>query len=160
MPEPRIAKSLDTLRSQVQEEFPSVPRSPVYFGWLGDAAHRKRKSDHNPDRPSGVVRALDIPHFPGKGLNTYVLADYMIAHPDKRLRYIISNGRITGNAAFVAQNPQYGCRRAWRWGRYRGKNKHDRHMHISVVRVPVLYDDPEPWDLGFKPPAPAEEMVA
>jgi hypothetical protein len=142
----RIARSLDTLRSQVQTEFPTAPKSK--FGWIGDISHSKRRSDHNPN-PVGVVLALDIPHQPKLGLDTYVLADYMRAHPDIRARYIISNGRIAGNAGFVAANPQYRCPGPWQWGRYRGRNKHDQHMHISTAHTEALYDDVAKWDLGF-----------
>jgi hypothetical protein len=143
---PRIAKALDTLRTQVQAAFPAAPRGE--FGWIGDARHRARKSDHNPNS-WGIVLALDIPHYPKIGLDTYVLADYMIAHPDKRARYIISNGRIAGTGLFVKHNKQYRCPGAWQWGVYNGANKHDRHMHISTERLPTLYDDPSKWDLGF-----------
>jgi len=131
---PRIAKALDTLRRQVQTEFPTAPKAE--FGWIGDTRHQARKSDHNPNA-SGVVLALDIPHCPEIGLNTYVLADYMKQHPDSRCRYIISNGRIW--------NPSISPK----WRPYRGANKHDHHMHVSVAPRPALYDNPSQWDLGF-----------
>ena len=40
----RIAKALATLREQVNSKWPN--RSKVNDGWLGDAAHQARKSDH------------------------------------------------------------------------------------------------------------------
>jgi hypothetical protein len=144
---PRIAKALDTLRAQVQKEFPKAPKSE--FGWIGDTAHSNRKSDHNPNK-AGHVLALDIPHRPEIGLDAHVLADYMIAHPDKRARYIISNARIAGNAAFIKGNPKYRCPGPWQWGRFRGANLHRHHMHISAARPQELYDDASRWDLGFE----------
>jgi len=142
----RIAKALDTLRTQVQTAFPKAPKRE--FGWIGDASHRAHKSDHNPNK-NGVVLALDIPHRPRIGLDTYALADYMIAHPDERARYIISNSRIAGTADFVKQNPKYRCPGPWQWGRYRGKNKHGQHMHVSASHDEDLYDGTNKWDLGF-----------
>ncbi|TIL32421.1 hypothetical protein [Mesorhizobium sp.] len=47
-PAVRITKRLDTLHSQVNRLAPK--RSKLSDGWLGDAKHSMRKSDHNPGR--------------------------------------------------------------------------------------------------------------
>jgi peptidoglycan hydrolase-like protein with peptidoglycan-binding domain len=141
----RIAGCLGKLRAQVQDLVPDAPKEE--FGWIGDAAHASRTSDHNPDS-NGVVKALDVPHVPTSGLDTYKLADYMIAHPDPRARYIISNRRIAGDAAFVKANPIYKCPGPWQWGPYNGTNPHDMHMHVSSSRDAAIYDKANDWDLG------------
>lgn len=136
MAEPRIAKSLGRLREQVQQLFPDAPKSE--FGWIGDQAHRNRTSDHNPDS-LGIVRALDIPHMPGIGLDTYELAahfrDLGNAGNEPRIRYIISNRRIWNPAISKA------------WRAYNGANAHDQHVHVSVVGGNSA-DDARDWDLG------------
>ena len=136
MAEPRIAQSLGRLREQVQQLFPNAPKSE--FGWIGDQAHRNRVSDHNPDS-LGIVHALDIPHLPGIGLDTYELAahfrDIGNAGNEPRLKYVISNRRIW--------NPSIS--KAWR--AYNGANAHDQHVHVSVVGGNAA-DDARDWDLG------------
>ena len=138
MPDPRIAKSLDRLRAQVQKLFPDAPKNE--FGWIASAEHRRQNpnSDHNEDE-LGIVRALDIPHVPAIGLDTYDLASHLRdvgnAGREPRLKYVISNRRIW--------NPSIS--KAWR--PYNGKNAHDQHIHVSVVRGDVA-DDPRDWDLG------------
>ena len=67
----RIAKSLGLLAATVNAAAPN--RSKASDGWIGDASHAARKSDHNPNRtpgdgiPDGVVCALDITHDPANG---------------------------------------------------------------------------------------------
>src|SRR4051794_9209283 len=58
----RLAKALETLRSQVNAAHPT--RRKASDGWIGDTAHSARKSDHNPNS-AGVVCALDMTHDPG-----------------------------------------------------------------------------------------------
>ncbi len=129
----RIAKSLDTLRSQVNNKYPQ--RSKLSDGWIGDTAHSSRKSDHNPN-PSGVVCALDITHDPAHGCDAGELAETLRRNRDPRLSYVISNARIFSSTV----SP-------WQWRPYSGANKHNKHCHISVKQQPHLYDDPRPWSL-------------
>ncbi len=130
----RLAKSLETLRAHVNAKWPN--RSKQSDGSIGDAGHSSRASDHNPD-PSGVVRAIDITHDPKGGFDSYAFADMLLKEQDKRLKYVISNGRIGSGPAGV----QPGV-----WRKYTGANKHDHHCHISVV-PDARGDSAQGWDI-------------
>lgn len=139
----RNAHSLDTLRKQINAMFPN--RDKRSDGTIGDAKHASRSSDHNPwikikenGKTIGIVTALDITHDPSVGLDSERLAEAWAASRDKRIKYIISNGKI------MAGN---GGPKPWVWRRYDGYNKHNRHVHISVEDTKDLYDDDEEW--GF-----------
>lgn len=132
----RIAKSLDTLRAQINAMAPN--RSKASDGWIGDVAHQATKSDHNPNA-AGVVNALDITHDPAHGVDARKLAETLVASRDKRISYIISNGEIINSQV-----------QKWQWRPYGGKNPHRAHVHISVLDDPALYDDPSPWIVSVK----------
>lgn len=140
----RVAKSLETLRSQVNTAHPD--RRKDSDGTIGDEAHATRNSDHNPwvqDGSTGVVTALDITHDPAHGVDTYAIAETLRKNRDARLKYIISNRRI-----FSSQVSP------WEWRPYNGTNPHDQHVHISVLSDKKEYDDTSPWKLeGITAPA-------
>lgn len=127
-----MAKSLATLLKQINEKFPA--RSKASDGWVGDTSHSRRKSDHNPDA-SGCVCALDLTHDPRSGMDSYILAQALIDSGDRRISYVISNGRIA--------NPKV-HKGAWR--PYSGINPHNHHVHISVIREHA--DEGALWDLS------------
>jgi len=130
----RIAKSLDTLRTQVNAIAPG--RSKAADGWIGDAAHAATASDHNPNTAS-VVTALDITHDPKNGFDSWAFAEMLRGRRDPRIKYVISNGRIFSSDI----SP-------WEWRKYNGANKHDRHVHVSVSIHAARYDDPKNWDIA------------
>ena len=139
----RLAKSLETLRSQVNAIWPG--RSKDSDGSVGDTSHAARPSDHNPDK-SGIVHAIDITHDPKGGFDSYSFADMLLRKQDSRISYIISNRRIGSGP----KGPQPG-----KWRKYTGANPHDHHVHISVVSG-AKADDTTPWDIGGTAvPAPA-----
>lgn len=129
----RLAKSLVELRSQVNDRWPN--RSKNSDGWIGDTSHSARKSDHNPDH-RGIVHAIDITHDPKNGFDSYKFADAMLADQDPRLSYIISNGRIGSGPSGTKPGV---------WRKYTGANKHDHHVHFSVLAKRA--DDDSPWDI-------------
>jgi hypothetical protein len=131
----RIARSLGTLRDQVNRSFPK--RRTDDDGWIGDAAHAQRNSDHNPNE-HGVVTALDLTHDPAHGFDSYAFADMLKALKDPRIKYLISNRRIS--------NP---LKQNWTWRDYHGDDPHTGHIHISVSADPELYDDPSSWELSM-----------
>jgi hypothetical protein len=55
---------------------------------------------------------------------------------DRRIKYVISNRRIFSGEV----SP-------WTWRPYSGVNAHDKHVHISVIDDPALYDDIAPWSV-------------
>jgi hypothetical protein len=130
---PRLAAGLATLRDQINATYPN--RSKLSDGWIGDAAHAARASDHNPN-DAGVVTALDITHDPAGGPDTWQLAEVLRQRKDPRIKYVISNGRIFSSVV----SP-------WTWRRYAGTNKHAHHIHISVSPDPALYDLASAWTL-------------
>lgn len=139
----RLANSLITLRDQFDELAPE--RDTSSDGTIGDAAHAARASDHNPDS-SGVVKALDITHDPAHGVDTYQIAEQLRLSRDDRIKYVISNRRIFGDAGYAARNGG----EPWTWQRYGGSNPHDHHMHVSVD-LPDL-DSPAPWPIKLTAP--------
>jgi hypothetical protein len=104
-------------------------------GWIGDSAHASRKSDHNPNQ-AGVVVATDFTHDPKGGFDSYAFAEHLRQAKDKRIKYVISNGKI-----FNGQ----GGSQPWSWRPYSGSNKHDHHVHISLRQEPAFHDDDSPW---------------
>ena len=114
-----LAPALVALLGQINTLSPN--RDKRSDGTIGDAAHAARKSDHNPD-PDGTVRGLDITNDPKHGIVSDAIAKHLVAKPDARLDYVISNGMIASRAA------------GWKWRKYTGKNPHDKHVHISVLK--------------------------
>jgi hypothetical protein len=136
----KLCKAGAALREAIDDAFPD--RSRRRDGWIGDARHAARKSDHNPTA-EGVVRALDIDADLGsKSAEAFDFADQLrlLARHDKRISYIIFNHKIAswkGN---------------YKWRAYKGLNPHVAHIHISftakgdndgsMFRIPLLTGEP------------------
>ena len=129
----RLAKSLETLRDQVNAKWPGRDKSND--GTIGDASHAATKSDHNPNSAE-VVTAMDITNDPAHGLVARSLAETLVASRDPRIKYIISNAQIISSVV----SP-------WVWRPYDGPNAHRAHVHISVMAEPSLYDNTVSWRL-------------
>ena len=120
---PKLCKAGQQLRLQVDDSYPDRDRTSD--GWVGDVRHSARTSDHNPDS-KGIVRAIDIDRdLSGKAKPDLMpdLADQirLCAKSDKRISYIIFNGKIASS------------RMGWRWRKYSGSNPHNHHCHISFT---------------------------
>ncbi len=129
----RLAKSLIKLREQINAAYPS--RDKTSDGTIGDTAHRNRKSDHNPN-DKGVVCAIDIDEDLRGNRTLEQVITAIRASRDKRVKYIIYEGRITEPGSDLQ-----------RWKKYTGANPHSHHAHISVNSDPRLYDDARDWSL-------------
>lgn len=127
----RLVRSLEVLRAQVDTRWPQ--RSKASDGWIGDAAHQGRKSDHNPEA-DGTVDALDITHDPAGGCDCGRIAAAIRASRDPRVDYIIFNRQICSSSV-----------EPWKWRPYNGSNPHTTHMHISVLDG--RQDDISPWSI-------------
>jgi hypothetical protein len=139
----RLAHALDQLRSQIDAHSPN--RSKLSDGWIGDAGHKTRDSDHNPwlhapGSREGIVTAIDITHDPGHGVYAGEIAEQIIASQDPRLKYLIWNSRIVAGG----DGPK-----PWRWRKYGGINHHNKHVHISVEDRDGLFDQTQPWALDL-----------
>ena len=121
-----LCKAGQQLREQFDDSFPDRDRTSD--GWIADARHvAGGKSDHVPLADGGTVRALDV----DRDVSGKTKPDLMpnIAEQirlcakagDKRIAYIIFNGRIASS------------RMGWRWRKYSGVNPHNHHCHISFT---------------------------
>lgn len=140
----RLAKSLETLRAQINAAAPA--RSKTADGSIGDSAHASRSSDHNPhvrDGKVGVVTAIDITHDPRHGVDCDSIAAALMGSRDCRIKYIIWNKRIW--------NPDV----APEWRTYAGSNPHSKHLHLSVRADRASYDNTGPWTWGSAKASPA-----
>lgn len=129
MPAAFSVPALTQLLHEIDAMSPDRDRS--FDGWIGDAAHAARHSDHNPE-PDGSVDARDFTHDPAHGVDCNLLADQV--KDDHRLNgggYVIWNWRIW--------NPDI----ARLWRPYQGTNGHTHHMHVSVSDAGQ--NDTSPW---------------
>ena len=120
---PLLCKAGQQLREQIDDAFPDRDRKSD--GWIGDAAHSNRKSDHNPDPSNGIVRAIDVDKdFDSRPSTGAYLADQIrqCAKKDKRIAYVIYAGKISS------------AKSLWRWRTYSGVNSHHAHIHISFSK--------------------------
>ena len=136
----KLCKAGVALREAIDDAFPD--RSRRRDGWIGDARHAARKSDHNPT-VEGIVRAIDIDADLGSKLpEAFDLADQLrlLARSDKRISYIIFNGKIAS------------WKKNYKFRPYTGLNPHTTHIHISftakgdhdgsMFRIPLLTGEP------------------
>lgn len=146
----RLAKSLVTLIDQVVQQFPN--RNARNDGTIGDEAHRKRKSDHNPNISlggKGIVTALDITHDPAHGFDALAFAESLRLKKEPRVKYVIFNGRIFSSETHP-----------WEWrDRNKGAGDHSEHVHVSVVDDPNRFDDPSPWSFDMSGAATGKTMA-
>jgi len=98
---------------------------------MGDAAHQRRRSDHNEGN------AYDLTHDPGHGVDCNVLSRQVIN--DSRVTYVIWNGQIYNRA-----------RAAEGWRAYTGANPHNHHMHVSIR--PESRNDLSAWSWSLNGP--------
>lgn len=136
-----LAPSLVRLRDEINRAFPY--RDKASDGWLGDAAHAARKSDHNVNA-RGLVDALDTDvddHDPRKDLRA-LLVKAAIKHP--ATNYVISNGKIYSRDHGFTERT------------YTGSNKHTKHVHVSILQTVAAEQHRRPWYLltGGVPPSP------
>jgi hypothetical protein len=123
---PKLCKAGQQLREQFDDSFPDRDRTSD--GWIADARHvAAGKSDHIPSVDSKTVRAIDVDRDVSGKAKPDLMPD--IANQirlcakagDKRISYIIFNGRIASS------------RLGWRWRKYSGSNPHNHHCHISFT---------------------------
>lgn len=123
---PVLCKAGQQLREQFDDSYPDRDRRSD--GWIGDARHSARPSDHNPDQ-QGIVRAIDIDRdisgTPKPDLMPDIADQLRIAakRGEKRISYIIFEGRIASS------------KKGWAWRPYDGANKHNHHIHISFTKA-------------------------
>lgn len=139
----RVAKSLLELLDEINRRSPD--RSKLSDGFLGNAAHQSRDSDHNPwvqDGVVGVVTAGDFTNDPDDGFDSSDFANWLRercrAGDETRVKYVISDRRI----ASASTKPGH---KHWDWRPYDGPNAHLHHVHVSVRSEKSNYDDTSPW---------------
>ena len=123
---PWLSKAAQQLREQFDDTYPQRDRTSD--GWIGDYRHASRPSDHNPAQPTEVVRAIDVDRdVSGKSKPDLMpdIADQIrlcAKAGDKRIAYIIFEGRIASS------------KKSWAWRPYDGANKHNHHLHCSFTQ--------------------------
>lgn len=142
----REAHALEVLHAEVNAAAPN--RSRASDGWIGDAAHAVRTSDHNPwvtVAGVGVVRARDFTHDPAHGCDADELAEAIrqlgrAGHPALTAgAYVIRNRRIASAS------------HGWTWRPYDGSNPHTKHVHVSVATARAGFDNERRWGVMAKP---------
>lgn len=139
---------LDTLWNEFDTLAPD--RDTASDGWIGDAAHADRTSDHNPDESGSVpihdadtideVHAIDVDdQLRSDDATMEECVQFLLARcrsgAERRLRYIIYERRI-----WEAAND-------WRQESYTGSNPHDQHAHFSASYETAHESSTAPWGL-------------
>lgn len=121
----RLVAAGVTLREQVDQRFPK--RDKRSDGWIGDQAHKARRSDHNPDT-HGLVHAIDIDADLGKAGDAELLASQLLelARDGKdhgRLKNIVFRNRVASGTY-----PEH----FWTWREDKSLG-HQGHIHVSFT---------------------------
>lgn len=141
-----LAPSLVQYRAEINRLWPQ--RDKASDGWIGDAAHASRPSDHNPGA-RGLVHAFDTDEdLDGYRANTGPDATPLVnalisverarvaAGRPPRVKYVIYEGHILAGVHGPAP---------WQWRPYAGSNAHRLHVHLSILSTVEAEQDTSPW---------------
>lgn len=147
-----------TLREQINRRFPK--RDKASDGWIGDAKHAQRASDHNPDA-HGWVHALDIDDDFGAPGDAQRLADQLLEYArsgkpgSERIKYLVYADKLASGTHRTTW---------WKW-RPSNEQNHRNHIHISFTAA--AEDDGSPFPLPMlhvpdkaNPATPAKKAPA
>lgn len=134
----RVAPAIKVLFTEANLRAPS--RSKAHDGTIGDQAHAARTSDHNP-AADGYVYAGDLTDDDAAGIDCRALASQIVARKDRRVKYLISEGRMVSSYPVMKDGKV--AHPAWTWRTYTGTNGHFKHLHVSVL--PKWRNDTSPW---------------
>jgi hypothetical protein len=129
-----VDKGLGTLIAQEKQLHPGM-----VVGTIAGGGHVATwpETDHAPE-PDGSVDAGDF--MIGKAFSESdadLFVSTLVAHKDRRIAYIIWQGRIISATV-----------QPWVWRTYNGKDKHTGHVHLSVNDLHE--NDNSAWNLGGK----------
>lgn len=132
-------KGLATLIGQVKAQHPGM-----VVGTIAGGGHVSTwpDTDHAPE-PDGSVDAADFmvgPKFTKLDGDRLVMA--LVQHRDRRIAYIIWQGRIMSSTV-----------QPWVWRVYKGSDPHTNHVHLSVNDSHE--NDKSNWDLSVVEKMPA-----
>jgi hypothetical protein len=116
---PWLSKAAVQLREQTDDCFPDRKRASD--GWIGDARHSARVSQHNPNE-QGEVCAIDIDArlSDNKGDSIYLANQLRLYAKDYgRISYVFHKGMIASPIL------------NYKWRKYRGFSPHTHHIHCS-----------------------------
>lgn len=133
MPSPYEAPVLARLKQSVNTRWPN--RDHESDGWIGDLAHQRKTSDHNPDA-NGVVHARDIDK---DGIHVPTVLASLLIHPSTR--YAIFNKKI------------YHVNTGFKPARYTGSNPHTGHLHVSIEHTNTARNSRDMWRFISAAPA-------
>lgn len=125
-----LAPCLRRLFTEIDLNWPN--RSHRVDGWIGDAAHQARQSDHNPDS-RGIVHAIDIDK---DWIDTSFVVEQCISD-NRPTEYVIWNRTIWSRTRDFKPRP------------YTGDNPHTDHIHVSIRYG--TYWEADTWDWGIAP---------
>lgn len=139
----RVNEGLDPLVAEAEDLYPGI-----VIGTIGDAAHRREISDHNPNS-AGRVNAADFMLGPAfSEAQAQALIPFLIADP--RTKYLIHDRRIW-------RDPEGHSAAEAGWHDYTGSNPHTDHIHLSVWDA--AHTSTGPWILEDDMPS-VEEIAA
>lgn len=137
----RLCGTLTVFRDAANAHNPGRDRASD--GWIGDAAHAARDSQHNPD-VYGVVTALDL------DVDGLPLAAWF-----ERIRAATAAGTLPGlHGGHLILNRRITTPDFRGWYAYRGANPHVLHGHAASSRDRARYDDRSPFAPVLSPPIP------
>lgn len=146
------APSLLRLRTEYDGRVPG--RSKLSDGIIGNLAHQKTRSDHNPDwTAGGVVRAIDLTttSLRDRAEHQALVQDLIRtewANPVDRIWYVIHYIPGDGYSKIWSRTNNWSPRR------YVGANPHDKHFHVSLMRTRAAERSSFRWFSEFRKPKP------
>jgi len=144
----KLAAAAATLRDQVNKAYPKRDRSSD--GTIGDQAHKRRISDHNPDK-AGYVMALDLDED-GWPAHTFAdqLIEYLRTSGDNRIKNVVYENRVASDTY---------ANHSWVWRTNVPRLGHEHHIHISFDQAGKLNGTPFPLPILDRSPAKPAELV-